>query len=745
MLNNNIMKQYEKKFKENVEFLIQQNNLNEARILIGEYRSIAGDDHELCSFESIAFIMEGDYQNAEIVLRKGLEKYPADAHLSYNMAYLQQLLGQRENAVRYYLRALLNTEDRKNQDDIYKILVDFGVQDTKDEIIKERKAFTLYDKAKCAEERSLPGEAALFYGLAFRYSNNERFKQQIKSLQLQDSQLSQIFIEASIGKAKRFFILSSCSWGNIYQRMHHIAKALAQFGHEVIYIEPLANAGSDNEQVTEEEIIRWSLNNKKLIDGVTIYTPISISYNGKSLGGNYVSLIERLEQQNPEKKATALVTYMPYQIYALNQLKGSFFHIYDCVDDHADATAFWGNLKDCLWEQELMNKAHVITTTASALFLQRTAIEHRKMVFLSQNAVNESDFINYADEAMPVELSNIPEPRIVYIGAIYEWFDKALFYQAVRSNPDKSFVIIGFGQREWLNEQYPNLFFLGEKRHTELRRYLQYMQIGIIPFRYNLDIVINCDPIKHYEYLACGLPVITTILPEALEKPYTYPVKDIVEFNMAIETCLNLQLDIAKVKLFLMENSWSARAALLCRLMDDDFREDEYLKQVEKIGNRVKKAASDYQTPILKTFEAVYDGLRDKHRAKSLVEEAYSENSQIFYIEKQFIRILTLQKDWRKIGQIIINSHFVNIEIKSEFLCCKREKDENGMLILSFLAIRDVWAAKKNLERFVQYKKKLLFKLYINNLLQDELDLNELKFVEKHYRASPLLHKVINK
>ncbi|WDC83275.1 hypothetical protein PL321_10845 [Caloramator sp. mosi_1] len=74
-----------------------------------------------------------------------------------------------------------------------------------------------------------------------------------------------------------------------------------------------------------------------------------------------------------------------------------------------------------------MDIADAITTTATSLFLQRVSIEGRKNVYLSRNAVNESDFILNKEISIPDDLINIPEPRIVYTGAIYNWFDVELF------------------------------------------------------------------------------------------------------------------------------------------------------------------------------------------------------------------------------------------------------------------------------------------------------------------------------
>ena len=79
------------------------------------------------------------------------------------------------------------------------------------------------------------------------------------------------------------------------------------------------------------------------------------------------------------------------------------------------------------------------------------------------------------------------------------------------------------------------------------------MQIGIVPYIDDADIDIACDSIKQYEYIACGLPVITTYMPEsAIGKIYTFLANTKDAFNEAIEKCLNLKIDKDVVNDFLL-------------------------------------------------------------------------------------------------------------------------------------------------------------------------------------------------
>ena len=100
-------------------------------------------------------------------------------------------------------------------------------------------------------------------------------------------------------------------------------------------------------------------------------------------------------------------------------------------------------------------------------------------------------------------------------------------------------------------KQYPNLYLLGSKKHFELKRYLKYMKTGIVPYIDNADMDIACDSIKQYEYIASGLPVITTFMPEsAIDKIYTFLANTKESFNENIERCLKLNIDRNDISVF---------------------------------------------------------------------------------------------------------------------------------------------------------------------------------------------------
>lgn len=670
------MEQYKKKIKENIEVLINNNSLEDAKNVIKEYEELVPRDEDIYSFKAVIAMMEGNMNKAEIVLKEGVALYPTSFDLLYNLG--------------------------------------------------------------CLYETNNKSDAAIYYGRAFKYSKDEELNTKNYCSFSDNKNLENIFNVACESSKKRFIILSSCGWSDIYQRMHHISRSLVKLGNEVIYITPPISATSNDENVTLNYLNDYSTENQEIVDGVKVCRPISVEYNGIAIANNYTSLVQSLLDKPTDSTKTVIVTYMPHQVDTIRLLNGEFVHIYECVDDHSDLDyAYWGNKKDVVWEQELMDSADAITTTATSLYLQRVAIEKRKNVYFSRNAVNEGDFI-ISDVNIPEDLKKIPEPRIVYTGAIYDWFDKELFYDVVKSNPDKSFVVIGFGSDKVLDEKCDNLFILGPRKHNELKLYLKYCQASIIPFRDDIDLIVNCDPIKQYEYIACGLPVITTYMPETIiGKINTFLANTKESFNEAIEKSLKFKADSEAIGNFLIENSWNERAALLCNIADDKISELEKDKLIKNIQNKLNYICGQYDSAIFHTLKGISINLEETCGFEKSVEEAYREK-KYKYIEKQYLTALFFNKNIDKFISVAEKSMYTSEELKKELLHIKEISDDKRMDIVANICIGRIKEAILLVNELNDENVKEIYSAYIRMLLGEEIKCLKNRLIYSQYYKNPL-------
>jgi len=122
------------------------------------------------------------------------------------------------------------------------------------------------------------------------------------------------------------------------------------------------------------------------------------------------------------------------------------------------------------------------------------------------------------DTRVPGEMLGFRGPVAGYVGNIYDRLDQELLARTAERLPEWSFVFVGLVRCgvERL-ARLPNVHFLGMKPPDTLPGYLKGFQVGIVPHKVDPFTVCQ-NPVKLYEYLAAGLPIVSTPLPEL--EPY---------------------------------------------------------------------------------------------------------------------------------------------------------------------------------------------------------------------------------
>jgi UDP-galactopyranose mutase len=120
----------------------------------------------------------------------------------------------------------------------------------------------------------------------------------------------------------------------------------------------------------------------------------------------------------------------------------------------------------------------------------------------------------------PEDQLHIPMPRLGFYGVIDERFDIELLRKSAENKPDWHFVMIGPVVKIDPADlpQLPNIHYLGPKTYDELPAYLSGWQMALIPFLLN-DATRYISPTKTPEYLAAGVPVVSTAIEDVIN-PY---------------------------------------------------------------------------------------------------------------------------------------------------------------------------------------------------------------------------------
>lgn len=160
-------------------------------------------------------------------------------------------------------------------------------------------------------------------------------------------------------------------------------------------------------------------------------------------------------------------------------------------------------------EKELVEKVDYVVYTARALE-EYVKEMHPQNSFHLPNGVNFKHFVE--EREIPDEYVNIPKPIAVYVGAMDQWFDYRLVNEVAKRMPEVSFVFIGPDKlaRERI-EKRKNVYVLGARSYSIIPAYLKYADVGLIPFDVegHSTLVNSIHPLKLYEYMACGLPVVS--------------------------------------------------------------------------------------------------------------------------------------------------------------------------------------------------------------------------------------------
>src|SRR5207253_6580127 len=110
--------------------------------------------------------------------------------------------------------------------------------------------------------------------------------------------------------------------------------------------------------------------------------------------------------------------------------------------------------------------------------------------------------------------AGLARPVIGFFGLLAEWIDLELLAAIARRRPHWTLLLLGKATVDTgALRALPNVRLLGQKPYAALRAYCRAFDVGLIPFRID-ELTVKANPLKLREYLAAGLPVVSTDLPE---------------------------------------------------------------------------------------------------------------------------------------------------------------------------------------------------------------------------------------
>ena len=252
--------------------------------------------------------------------------------------------------------------------------------------------------------------------------------------------------------------------------------------------------------------------------------------------------------------------------------------IYDCMDHHASFSTNNQAMLD--QEPELLSSADLVVVSSEAL--QTQAQPANENVLLVRNACDYDHFARVRTGSASDRARSAPggqkqniRPVIGYYGAIADWFDSELVADLARRRPDWDFVLVGstFSADIKRLAKLPNVSLPGEKHYAEIPDWVGKFEVVIIPFK-RTPLTESTNPVKAYEILAAGKPIVSVPIPEmrALSR-FVRLASNTKEFEQEVSAALaeNEPKLIEARRAFAKENTWEKRYESLAPVIRDTF------------------------------------------------------------------------------------------------------------------------------------------------------------------------------
>ncbi|UCF33246.1 MAG: glycosyltransferase [Phycisphaerales bacterium] len=321
----------------------------------------------------------------------------------------------------------------------------------------------------------------------------------------------------------RLIICLANSWDYDPTSKHQIMRILARH-NDIIWVN---YHGTRRPQTNASDLRAGFATLRRVAGGLKHISPSMVQITPLVIPGARKSIARRLhrwmliKQIRRAVKAVPGACGKPLQVWSfapdVPYLVGAFGEecfVYYCVDEYTQFKGF--NQKAIIQsETELLDRADVAIVTSQALLESKCRI--RPDAALVRHGVDYEHFAAAWQKELesPQDVAATQGPIFGFFGLIHHWIDRRLIAEVAERLPEYAFVLIGDCRADVSRlEALPNVHLLGRRPYESLPAYCRAFTAGLLPFVE--DRMTRCvNPIKMCEYLAAGLPVVSTPLPEA--------------------------------------------------------------------------------------------------------------------------------------------------------------------------------------------------------------------------------------
>ncbi len=325
---------------------------------------------------------------------------------------------------------------------------------------------------------------------------------------------------------KNILILSTQDWDALPTRKHHWANMFAKQGNRVLYVEQQMHLLGWIVDIRNQykRLFQWLTGPRIVQDNLWVFTlPIVLPFfqvftkinalNNWILAPIIVWALRKIGFEN-----IILWLYTPHAVGLIGRLNESFV-VYECVDDFTETRGLINSKTIRFLESKQLNMVDQVIVTHPNLKLEKS--EWCDSLAVIPNGADLSIFSVIPEDTITVssEIVDLPRPIIGFHGWIQYWIDFELIKHAARQHPEWTFVFVGPIEplaRVDLVRNLDNVHFIGKRPYMEIPHFVAGFDVCINPFKLD-KLSDSVSPIKLYEYIASGKPIVSVDMPAARE------------------------------------------------------------------------------------------------------------------------------------------------------------------------------------------------------------------------------------
>lgn len=314
--------------------------------------------------------------------------------------------------------------------------------------------------------------------------------------------------------------IANIDWDFNRQVSQEVASAFAAAGHRVLFVE---NTGVRRPALKDLSRLRARVHNwwrsrgkgRRRDGGVDVYSPLllPLPYSRAASSLNARAMLRAIRRWRGAGRALIVITFLPTPLArrVIAGLSPSLV-VYYAIDYLSESSPAAKPLRP--HEESLFREADLVFTTSDGLRSFAEALGAQPELLAHGVRFHDFQRARQQQGESPALLSELTGPVIGFVGSIRREIDLELVAETARLAPDLHFVFVGpiltgVGALAAL----PNVHFIAAVPHADAMRYMVRFDVGILPYVLNAY-TAHIMPAKLKEYLAAGLPIVATHLPE---------------------------------------------------------------------------------------------------------------------------------------------------------------------------------------------------------------------------------------